>query len=225
MNGSTNFFEYVIQILPQLLKGMSLTIQMTVYSLVLAMIVGIVSCMFTISKVKVLNWISATYLSIIRGTPLMVQAFFIYFGITSALDIRISIFTASVIVLCLNAGAYLSEIFRSGILAVNKGQMEAARSLGLPHSVAMRKIILPQAIRIVIPSVVNQFIITLKDTSILSVIGCAELMFEGKQIIARNLRSFETYAIIAIMYYILITIMTKVSKIIERRLANDKGKS
>lgn len=125
--------------------------------------------------------------------------------------------------LCLNAGAYLSEIFRSGILAVNKGQMEAARSLGLPQGVAMRKIILPQAIRIVIPSVVNQFIITLKDTSILSVIGCAELMFEGKQIIARNYRSFETYAIIAIMYYILITILTRIAKIIERRLANDKG--
>lgn len=219
MNGSTNFFEYTIQILPQLLEGMSLTIRMTVVSLVLALIVGIVSCMFTISKIKVLNWISAIYLSIIRGTPLMVQAFFIYFGITSALDIRISAFTASIIVLCLNAGAYLSEIFRSGIMAVNKGQMEAARSLGLPHGVAMRKVVLPQAIRIVIPSVVNQFIITLKDTSILSVVGCAELMRQGSQIVARNFRSFETYAVIAIMYYILITILTKVAKIIERRLA------
>ncbi|WP_313528944.1 amino acid ABC transporter permease [Anaerotignum sp.] len=219
MNGSTNFFEYTIQILPQLLEGMSLTIRMTVVSLVLALIVGIVSCMFTISKIKVLNWISAIYLSVIRGTPLMVQAFFIYFGITSALDIRISAFTASIIVLCLNAGAYLSEIFRSGIMAVNKGQMEAARSLGLPHGVAMRKVVLPQAIRIVIPSVVNQFIITLKDTSILSVVGCAELMRQGSQIVARNFRSFETYAVIAIMYYILITILTKVAKIIERRLA------
>lgn len=223
MNVLSNFFDYTIQIMPQLLKGMSLTIQMTIYSLVLALIVGIVSCMFTISKLKVLNWISNTYLSLIRGTPLMVQAFFIYFGITSVLHITVSNFQAAIIVLCLNAGAYLSEIFRSGILAVNKGQMEAARSLGLPQGVAMRKIILPQAIRIVIPSVVNQFIITLKDTSILSVIGCAELMFEGKQIIARNYRSFETYAIIAIMYYILITILTRIAKIIERRLANDKG--
>ncbi len=104
-------------------------------------------------------------------------------------------------------------------MAVNKGQMEAARSLGLPHGVAMRKVVLPQAIRIVIPSVVNQFIITLKDTSILSVVGCAELMRQGSQIVARNFRSFETYAVIAIMYYILITILTKVAKIIERRLA------
>lgn len=219
MNVSTNFFDYTIQILPQLLKGMSLTIQMTFLSLVLALVVGIVSCMFTISKIKVLNWISASYLSLIRGTPLMVQAFFIYFGITSAMGFKVSSFQAAIIVLCLNAGAYLSEIFRSGIMAVNKGQMEAARSLGLPHGVAMRKIILPQAIRIVIPSVVNQFIITLKDTSILSVIGCAELMRQGSQIVARNFRSFETYAVIAIMYYILITILTKIAKIIERRLA------
>jgi len=105
-------------------------------------------------------------------------------------------------------------------MAVNKGQMEAARSLGLPQSVAMRKIILPQAIRIVIPSVVNQFIITLKDTSILSVIGCGELMRQGSLIVARNFLAFQTYAIIAVMYYIVITIFTKVAKVVERRLAN-----
>ncbi|MFV0314402.1 MAG: amino acid ABC transporter permease [Anaerotignum sp.] len=224
MNVLTDFYAYAMEILPQLSQGMVLTIQMTVVSLVLALIIGIISCMFTISNVKILNWISAFYLSIIRGTPLMVQAFMIYFGITSVLNIRISPFAAAITVLSLNAGAYLSEIFRSGILAVNKGQMEAGRSLGLPYGVAMRKIILPQAIRIVIPSVVNQFIITLKDTSILSVIGCAELMRQGNLIVARNLRGFETFAVVAIVYYIMITIMTKISKVIERRLANEKGK-
>ena len=136
------------------------------------------------------------------------------------MGIRISAFNAAIIVLCLNAGAYLSEIFRSGIAAVNKGQMEAARSLGLPYGVAMRKIILPQAIRIVIPSVLNQFIITLKDTSILSVIGCGELMRQGQQIVAWNFRSFETYAIIAVMYYVVVMVLTKVFQIIERGLAN-----
>ena len=219
MNGSTNFFEYAIQILPQLLEGISLTIKMTLVSMILALIVGIVSCMFTISKIKVLNWISAAYLSVIRGTPLMVQAVFIYFGIPAVLHIKILPFHAAIIVLCLNAGAYLSEIFSSGIMAVNKGQMEAARSLGLPQGVAMRKIILHQAIKIVIPSVVNQFIITLKDTSILSAIGCGELMKQGNLIVSRNLRGFETYAIIGILYYILITILTKVAKVVERRLA------
>ena len=216
----SGFFEYVGQCMPQLTMGLKLTLQMTILSLVLAVIVGMITCLFSISKVKPLNWISGIYLSLIRGTPLMVQAFFIYFGITGALGIRITSFSAAILVLCLNAGAYLSEIFRSGIAAVNKGQMEAARSLGLPYGVAMRKIILPQAIRIVIPSVLNQFIITLKDTSILSVIGCGELMRQGQMIVARNFRSFETYAIIAVMYYVVVIFLTKVFQIVERRLAN-----
>ena len=179
-----------------------------------------VMCLFSISKVKPLNWISGIYLSLIRGTPLMVQAFFIYFGITGALHIRITSFSAAILVLCLNAGAYLSEIFRSGIAAVNKGQMEAARSLGLPYGVAMRKIILPQAIRIVIPSVLNQFIITLKDTSILSVIGCGELMRQGQLIVSRNYQSFQTYAIVAVMYYVVVIVLTKAFQLVERRLSN-----
>lgn len=214
------FFEYARSIMPQLMTGLSFTLKMTILSLVLAVVMGMVSCMFSIARAKPLNWISGAYLSVIRGTPLMVQALFIYFGLTAALDIKISPFNAAILVLCLNAGAYLSEIFRSGISAVNKGQMEAARSLGLPYGVAMRRIILPQAIRIVIPSVLNQFIITLKDTSILSAIGCMELMRQGQLIVARNFRSFETYAIIAVMYYIVVMILTRVFRIIERRLAN-----
>lgn len=206
--------------MPQLTLGLKLTLQMTILSLVLAMIVGMITCLFSISKVKPLNWIAGIYLSLIRGTPLMVQAFFIYFGITGAMGIRIAAFNAAVLVLCLNAGAYLSEIFRSGIAAVNKGQMEAARSLGLPYGVAMRKIILPQAIRIVIPSVLNQFIITLKDTSILSVIGCGELMRQGQLIVARNYESFKTYAIVAVMYYVVVVVLTKIFQLVERRLAN-----
>ncbi len=98
--------------------------------------------------------------------------------------------------------------------------MEAARSLGLPYGVAMRKVILPQAIRIVIPSVLNQFIITLKDTSILSAIGCMELMKQSMMIVSRNFRSFETYAVIAVMYYVVVMLLTKIFKIIERRLSN-----
>ena len=216
----SSFFEYVGQCMPQLTMGLKLTLQMTILSLVLAVIVGMITCLFSISKVKPLNWISGIYLSLIRGTPLMVQAFFIYFGITGALGIRITSFSAAILVLCLNAGAYLSEIFRSGIAAVNKGQMEAARSLGLPYGVAMRKIILPQAIRIVIPSVLNQFIITLKDTSILSVIGCGELMRQGQLFVARNYESFKTYAIVAVMYYVVVVVLTKIFQLVERRLAN-----
>lgn len=220
VGGSSNFFEYAWSIVPRLFEGLKMTIAMTVCSLILGILVGLLSCFCSISKSFILNKLSGAYLSVIRGTPLMVQATFIYFGLSAALGIPISGFAASVIVLMLNSGAYLSEIFRSGISAINKGQMEAARSLGLPHGVAMRKIILPQAFRIVIPSVTNQFIITLKDTSILSVIGVAEMMRQSQQLIANNFRAFETYAIVAVWYYVLVIILTKLFKLLERRLAN-----
>lgn len=220
VGGSSNFFEYAVSISPRLFEGLKMTIAMTVCSLILGILVGLLSCFCSISKSFILNKLSGAYLSIIRGTPLMVQATFIYFGLSAALNMPITSFTASIIVLMLNSGAYLSEIFRSGISAINKGQMEAARSLGLPHGVAMRKIILPQAFRIVIPSVTNQFIITLKDTSILSVIGVAEMMRQSQQLIANNFRAFETYAIVAVWYYVLVIILTKLFKLLERRLAN-----
>ena len=220
VGGSSNFFEYAVSISPRLFEGLKMTIAMTVCSLILGILVGLLSWFCSISKSFILNKLSGAYLSIIRGTPLMVQATFIYFGLSAALNMPITSFTASIIVLMLNSGAYLSEIFRSGISAINKGQMEAARSLGLPHGVAMRKIILPQAFRIVIPSVTNQFIITLKDTSILSVIGVAEMMRQSQQLIANNFRAFETYAIVAVWYYVLVIILTKLFKLLERRLAN-----
>ena len=142
----------------------------------------------------------------------------------NGLGIRLTAVQAGVITLSLNAGAYLSELFRGGIQAVNVGQMEAARSHGLPYGRAMRKVILPQAVRIVIPSMVNQFIITLKDTSILYAIGLPELMQSGSLIVARTFRSFEVWATVAVIYFIIIFILSKISKRIERRLHNGKGK-
>ncbi len=218
MGVNMNFFEYAASISPRLFIGLQMTVAMTVCALALGIVVGLLTCLFSLSKSKILNMIAGVYLSVIRGTPLMVQATFIYFGISGALQIPISKFWAAVIVLMLNSGAYLSEIFRSGINAVNKGQMEAARSLGLPKSVAMQKIILPQAIRMVIPSVANQFIITLKDTSILSVIGITELMFQSKQIVGGNMRAFETYAVVAVWYYVLVMLLTQLFKVLERKL-------
>ena len=149
----------------------------------------------------------------------MVQVFFIYYGMTGLLGFTLPAFAAGVIALCLNAGSYLSEIFRGGIEAVNHGQMEAARSLGLPKRIAMFKVILPQAVRIVVPSVVNQCIITIKDTSIISVIGLAELTNIGKQIVARTFDTFEVWLIIGILYFIINYTLSKLSKFIEKRIS------
>ena len=125
---------------------------------------------------------------------------------------------AGTVCLALNCGAYMAEIIRAGILSVDSGQMEAARSLGLPYSRAMIRVVLPQAIRTMIPSIINQFIITLKDTSILSVIGFPELVNTAKNVVANSFMSFQTWGIVAVMYLIVITILSKVAKIVERRL-------
>ena len=216
--------ELLVMTYPRMISALGVTVRITLLSLLFATVLGLISCLLQISRIRVLELISQIYIDIIRGTPVMVQVFFVYFGLTQALDIRMTADVAAIITLALNAGAYLSEIFRSGIQAVNIGQMEAARSLGLPYSHAMSKVILPQAVRIVIPSMVNQFIITLKDTSIISAIALPELTQTTRLIVANNYESFKMWTICACYYLVIITILSKLSKVIERRLSIGKGK-
>jgi polar amino acid transport system permease protein/polar amino acid transport system substrate-binding protein len=205
--------------LPSLLSGLGVTIEIAVISLILAVIFGIILGIFSISTSKILKGIATVYIYIVRGTPLMVQALFLFFGVGQALNIRFDPIVAGILTLTVNATAYMAEIFRGGIQAVDHGQMEAARSLGLSYSKAMRKVILPQAVKIMIPSILNQFIVTLKDTSILTVISIRELTSAGQIIIARNFKSLEMYAIVACMYFIIITILTLASRYIERKIS------
>ncbi|EOH99008.1 His/Glu/Gln/Arg/opine family amino ABC transporter, permease, 3-TM region [Enterococcus moraviensis ATCC BAA-383] len=202
----------------RLLNGLWMTIQLTLISFILALIVGVLFGLFSASPSKTLRVISTIYVDIIRGIPLMVLAFFIYFGLPGILGFNIPVFLAGIITLTLNASAYISEIVRGGIKAVPVGQMEASRSLGLSYNRTMQKIILPQAIKIMIPSFVNQFVISLKDTTILSAIGLIELLQTGKIIVARNLQSTMVYFVIAMMYLILITALTKLAKVLEKKV-------
>ena len=201
-----------------LLSGLWMTIQLTLISFALCLVLGVIFGLFSVSPVKALRVFATIYVDIIRGIPLMVVAFFIYFGLPGILGFKIPVFIAGIITLTLNASAYISEIFRGGIKAVPVGQMEASRSLGLSYNKTMRKIILPQAIKIMIPSFVNQFVISLKDTTILSAIGLIELLQTGRIIVARNLQSSMVYLIIAVMYLILITSLTKLAKVLEKRV-------
>lgn len=218
-----DFFALLVESFPGLMAGLGLTVKITFFSLIFAVILGLISCLFQISHSKILHGISRVYIDIMRGLPVMVLAFFIYYGVFPLMNVRPGAEVGGILTLSLNAGAYISEIFRSGIQAVNPGQMEAARSLGLPYSNAMRRIILPQALRIVTPSMVNQFIITLKDTSIISVIGLVELTQSGNLIIARNFRSFETWLMVAVIYIVIITVLSRISKVLERRMQCGKG--
>ena len=222
-DSENGFFGLLKESFPSLMNGLKMTLLLTVVSLIIACILGILFGLCRVAHSSILRAIGTIYVDIFRGTPLIVQAFFIYFGLPAALDFRISAVTAGIITLSLNAGAYMAEIVRGGIESVDKGQMEAARSLGLPYKTAMAKVILPQAIRLMIPSIINQFIITLKDTSILSIIGINELTQSGKIIIARNLESFQMWLIVGVMYFIIIMILTKVSNRMERKIQNGKA--
>ena len=221
--GDTAFFRVVREATPLLIQGLGVTVQATLLSLAIACVLGLVMCLMGISKTP-LKYLSKFYVWIIRGTPFIVQLFIIHFGIPQLMGMlgvegfRLSSFQSGVITLSLNAGAYLSEIFRGGIQAVNVGQMEAAQSLGLPRANAMMNIILPQAIRISIPSIGNQFIITLKDSSLAQVIGMAEIVYQGKIYVGRTMQSFFTYVLIGIIYLIIISVLTKILNIIERKL-------
>ena len=202
-----------------------MTIELTLVSLLIAAVLGLLFGLLSVSRTTFLRGISRVYIDIIRGTPLIVQVFFIYFGIPSALNMRLDAFIAGVIALSLNAGAYTAEIVRGGIQSIDKGQMEAARSLGLPYTMAMRRVVLPQAIKTMIPAIVNQCIITLKDSSLVSVIGLAELTQTGRLIIANNFESLKMWIIIGVMYFIPIMILSKVSSHIERKMSYGKSKN
>ena len=224
-----NFTKVLADATPLLLEGLEMTVMISLLSIAIGIFIGLAMCLFGMAKNVVLRGISAVYIWLIRGTPMIVQAFIVFFGLPQVINMFIpgftlSPFTAGLITLSLNAGAYLAEIFRGGISAVPKGQREAARSLGLNSTKTFVKVVLPQAIKIAIPSMVNQFIITIKDTSILSVIGLADLVNRAKVYVGSSYLFFETYVLVAIFYLIIISILMIVSKHVEKKF-NYEAKS
>ena len=203
-----------------LLKSLGNTMLLTLLALVFALIIGLVFALMNVGKNRILNLIGTIYIDAVRGVPLLVLAFFIYFGLPQGIkalgftNFRLTALQAGVIALSMNCGAYMAEIIRAGIESVDKGQMEAARSLGLPYGTSMRRVVLPQAI----PSIINQFIITLKDTSILSSIGFPELTNTGKTVASNTMNLIGTWAVIALFYLVVITILSKLAKYMERRI-------
>ena len=218
----------MIQILSKygqmLLFAMGQTLLLALWGLFFACILGMIFGLLSVVRNKACNVIASIFVDVIRGVPMIVLAYFIFFGLPYAFKnflgskMTLTALQAGTAALALNCGAYMAEIIRAGIQSVDPGQMEAARSLGLPYWRAMVRVVLPQAIRTMIPSIINQFIITLKDTSILSVIGFPELVNTAKNVIAISFQSFQVWGIVAIMYLIVITILFKIAKRLERRL-------
>ena len=215
-----------------LMAAMGQTLLLALYGLFFACIIGLVVGLMSVVKNRACNIIATILVDIIRGVPMIVLAFYVFFAVPMLLNnilhlntmlglsgsITLSGLQAGTICLALNCGAYMAEIIRAGIESVDKGQMEAARSLGLPYWKAMAKVVLPQAIRTMIPSIINQFIITLKDTSILSVIGFPELVNTAKNVVGITMSAFQVWSIVAIMYLVVITLLSRLAKRVERRL-------
>ena len=210
-----------------LLAAMGQTLILAFYGLCFVCILGLIFGIMSVVKNRVCRAISFVFVYMIRGVPMIVLAFYVFFAIPQAckmigLPVVFTALQAGTICLALNCGAYMSEIIRAGIQSVDKGQMEAARSLGLPYWRAMQRVVLPQAIKTMIPSIINQFIITLKDTSILSVIGFPELVNCGKNVIANTFAIFQTWSLVALMYLVVITMLSLLARYVEGRLARGR---
>ncbi|MBR6700479.1 MAG: amino acid ABC transporter permease [Firmicutes bacterium] len=205
--------------------GVAETLKVTVVALFFGVLIGLLACLGRMSKHFIPRAIATSYIEIIRGTPTLVQALFFYFGINGLLvsatggDVRMTPLVAGMIVCSLNSGAYVAEIFRAGIQSVDKGQMEAARSLGMPQKLAMKEIILPQAVRTILPSLGNEFIVLVKETSILSVIGVTEITRVGQIQASINYKVFSTYLGVAIVYFVLTFTLSRLVNYLERRMA------
>lgn len=201
------------------IRGIGATILISILGVVFGSLFGGIFAFMKLSTNKILKAIAWVYIEFIRGTPLLVQVFLVYFGTTAVLGLDLSAFVCGAIALILNCGAYIAEIIRAGIKAVDKGQMEAARSLGLSHAQAMNKVIMPQAIKNILPALGNEFITVIKESSIVSVIGVSELMFNAQVVQGASFDPFTPLVIAAIVYFVLTFILSRVMNVIERRMS------
>ncbi|MFJ5624555.1 amino acid ABC transporter permease [Peribacillus loiseleuriae] len=209
--------DVVRNALPYLMDGLKVTLYIFIIALILGFIIGLIVALLRLAPIKPLNWIAKSYINAIRGTPFIVQLFFIYFGLNTIPWISMDKTTAGIVTVAINAGAYFAEIIRAGIQSIDSGQAEAARSLGLTSTQTMRYIVLPQAFRRMLPTFTNQSIISLKDTSLLSIIGIADLTQRGQIQQAATYESFKIWLIVGIIYFIIIYALTLLSNFLERR--------
>ncbi|HSP23275.1 MAG TPA: amino acid ABC transporter permease [Planococcus sp. (in: firmicutes)] len=209
--------DTIMNALPYLMEGLQVTLYIFLIAIVLGFIIGLIVALLRLAPFKILNWIAKFFVDAIRGTPFIVQLFFIYFGLNSLGFFSMDNTTAGIVTVAINAGAYFSEIIRAGIQSIDRGQTEAARSLGLNATQNMRYIILPQAFRRMLPTITNQAIISLKDTSLLSVIGIADLTQEGRIQASQTFEAFTIYLTLGVIYFIVIYLLSMLASFVERK--------
>lgn len=210
-------FELMADSFPLLLAGAAITVEITAISVGLGLLIGCLIGIARLCNVKPLRYMANVYVDFIRGTPLLVQIFLVYFALPGLIGERVDPFFAAIAACSINSGAYIAEIFRAGIQSIDKGQMEAGRSLGMSWVQTMRYIIMPQAFKRIIPPLGNEFIAMLKDSSLVSVIGFEELTRRGQLIIARTYASFEIWMAVAVIYLVMTFAVARLVGMLERR--------
>lgn len=209
--------DTIINAFPYLIDGLQTTLYIFVVAIILGFIIGLIVALFRLSPFKILNFIALIFVNAIRGTPFIVQLFFIYFGLNTLEFISLDRVPAGIITVAINAGAYFSEIIRAGIQSIDKGQTEAARSLGFTGGQNMRFIVLPQAFRRMLPAITNQAIISLKDTSLLSIIGIADIMQRGQVQASATFDPLNVWLIVGVIYFVIIYLLSLLASYAERR--------
>lgn len=212
-------WQIVIDYSPLLMKGVLTTVQLTVLGILFGTVLGLIIAFMRLSNNFIIRWPATIYLNLFRGTPLFVQILIVHFALIPAIfGTSQGPFFSGAVALSLNSAAYVSEIFRAGIKSIDRGQMEAARSLGMSHWMAMREIILPQAVKRMIPPFGNEFIVLLKDSSLVAVIAVQDLTQVGRMIMAAKLAPWEAYLPVAVLYLMLTLPLTYLVDYMERRL-------
>ena len=210
-------FEFLLKYYPFYIEGIKITLLLALLTIIFGTLLGLVICIFKISKYKILRAIASIYIEIIRGTPLLVQLIIIHYGFR----INITEITSATVALSINSAAYIAEIIRAGIISVNKGQMEASRSLGMNHLQSMKLIIIPQAVKNILPALANEFVVLIKESAIVSYIGLADIMYKANQIRSLTYLTLEPLLVAALIYFVITFTISKFIHYFERKLNKD----
>ncbi|WP_315119907.1 amino acid ABC transporter permease [uncultured Clostridium sp.] len=225
-------FQVIVDIIkdnwPMFIRGAGITLLIsmigTIIGSIMGLLVGIIRTIPVPERgakriiLKVVNTILSAYIEIFRGTPMIVQAMVIYYGSAQAFGIDMNRLTAAIFIVSINTGAYMSEIVRGGIVSIDKGQFEAAHAIGMNHIQTMVNVVLPQVIRNILPAMGNEFVINIKDTSVLNVIGVTELYFQTKSVSGNNFKYFESFFVACVLYFVMTFTITRILRFIERKL-------
>jgi len=210
-------FGFLAEYWPMFLRGALVTLELSFFGVALGTVLGVVFALMRISRFWPVKFLASTYIEIIRGTPMLVQIFIIHYGL-SGFGINLPPFISGVVALTINSSAYMAEVFRAGIEAIDKGQTEAARSLGLSRGMALRYIVLPQAFRNMLPAIGNEFIIIVKDSSLISVIGIAELMYNARTVQSVTFSPMEPLLVACALYFAMTFTLSRLLAVLERKL-------